>query len=190
MKYLIFLLGCLISLTGCSSKTSLGYTSVIEKQQPNHISLKLQEFEDQRTDGQNIGSIRNGYGMTIIRIFTDDSIPDWVANALKTELTNAGYTIVSGDTPSDYSIEGKIKKLYATTYLIYHGRMSVEITLKKGQDVIFQKLYETDKDNGVNWMGQTASCAETLKINLQEICRRFDEDIKQALLVPAALNPL
>ena len=180
--WIFFVLSCLVCLTGCTTKTSLGYTSVIEKQENKNISLKIEEFEDKRPDGQQVGALRNLYGMPIVKIVTDDNIPNWVMNAFKIELTNAGYSIANADSSPDYLIEGKIIKAFASTYFIYHGRMTIEISLKRGEDIVFQKVYETKKDGGVNWIGQSSMCAETLKYNLQEICKRFEEDIRSIVL--------
>lgn len=184
MKNIIFLLGSTIfCLMGCTSKTELAaYTPVIKEQAKNNISLKIERFEDVRPEGQQIGAHRNLYWMPVIEIVTDDSIPDWVMNAFKMELTNAGYSIVDSDFENNYLLEGKIIKLFANTHLLYHGRMAVEISLKKGDKTFFQKLYKTKEDGGINWIARDSKCAKTLKYNLQEICRRSIADINQHLI--------
>jgi hypothetical protein len=184
MKNILFLLaGTILCLTGCTSKTRLAaYNPVIEEHEKNNISLKIKGFEDVRPEGRQIGANRNLYWMPLIKIVTDDSIPDWVTNAFKVELTNAGYSIVDSDFENNYSLEGKIIKLFANTHFLYHGRMAVEISLKKGDETLFQKLYKTNEDGGINWIASDYMCAETLKYNLQEICRRSIADINQHIL--------
>ena len=187
MKNVIFLLaGTMFCLMGCTSKTALAtYTPVIEEQEKNNISLKIKEFVDLRPEGQQIGANRNLYWMPLIKIVTDDSIPDWVTNAFKMELTNAGYSIVDSDFENNYLLEGKIIKLFANTHFLYHGRMAVEISLKKGDAILFQKLYKTKEDGGINWMTRDSMCAKTLKYNLQEVCRRAIADVNQHLIETA-----
>jgi hypothetical protein len=181
MKYLFFLfISSILCFTGCSTKTSLGYSPVIQQQEKNHIDLTIGEFEDKREEGQQIGALRNIFGMPIIKIITDDNVPHWVMNAFKMELTNAGYSIVSSY-PVSYVIEGKIIKAYASTYFLYHGSMIVELSLKKNDQVIFQKIYETKENAGANWIAQASMCAEALKYNLQSICKSFIKDINQHL---------
>ena len=179
IKYLL-LLSMLFGLTGCSTKTSLGYTPVIEAQAKNQICVTLEKFDDVRPKSQQIGALRNGLGMPIIRIVTEDNIPKWVENALEVELTNAGYSMVQGR--GSYIIEGKIIKVFASSYFIYHGCLIAEITLKKGDEVLFKKTYKNNEHAGINWIAQASSCAEALKLNLQKMCTQFIADINTELL--------
>lgn len=173
--------GFLLLLTSCTTKAHLGYIPKYPIQASNNIQLVVEPFNDHRKKVDEIGSHRNLYGMPIIKVKTDDSVPDWMTGAFKAELTNAGYTILEKDQSSDYEIEGKIHQVYATTYFIYHGRMRVEIALKKNNSVLFQKEYQTKESGGANWMASPAGCANTIEINLQEICRQFIEDLSDFL---------
>jgi hypothetical protein len=184
MKNILLLIISIFCFTACTTKAPLGYTPVIEKQEENHISLKIEEFDDLRAEGQKIGALRNGFGMPIVKIITDESVPNWVTNAFKMELTNAGYSIVDTHSADSYLIEGKIIKAFASSYVLYHGSMVVEIFLKKNDQVIFQKIYKTHENGGANWIGQASMCAETLKYNLQEICKRFITDLNLHLKTP------
>jgi hypothetical protein len=178
MKKITLLLAVLLlCLTSCTTKTNLCYTPVIEQQEKNQINLKVEAFEDLRSEGQQIGANRNLYWMPIIKIVTDDSIPEWVNNAFKTELTNAGYSIVDTLEENHYLLEGKIIKLFADTHLLYHARMGVKISLKKGNEILFEKIYRTNKGGGIS---------KTLEYNLQEICKLSVDDINQHLLKTSA----
>ncbi len=165
-----------VLLTGCTKKVDLSYTPIYPTQSPNNIQLVVNSFKDNRVDQQEIGSHRNLYGMPIIKIKTDDSVPNWMTDAFKAELTNAGYTILNQDQGSDYEIEGKIHQVYTTSYMIYHGRMHVEITLKQNDAIIFQKEYRTKEHGGINWFATNSGSTNTLELNLQAICRQFIED--------------
>jgi hypothetical protein len=146
----------------------------------------VDEFEDIRSEGQQIGANRNLYWMPLIKILTDDNIPDWVNNAFKTELANAGYSIVDAHGDNNYLLEGKIMQLFADTHLLYHARMGVQISLKKGNEILFNKIYRTNKGGGINWFARNATVSKTLEYNLQEICKRSIADINQHLLEASA----
>jgi hypothetical protein len=172
---------CALCLTSCSVKTSLGYNSVIDKQQENHITLCIPQLEDERSLGQQVGALRNIFGMPIIKIVTEDNIPEWITDALRMELAHAGYTISDIQGEQGYLIEGKILKVFASTYFIYHGRLTTQLSLKKDDQILFQKIYENKESNGMNCIAQASSCAEALKLNLQEMCKQFIADINEEL---------
>lgn len=161
----------------------MDYSALIEPQQKNHLNLKIEDFGDERSEGQKIGAFRNGLGMPIVKIITDDNIPGWVTKALKVELNNAGYSIINEGSPDNYLIEGKIIKVFAHAYILYHGRIDVQISVKKNNRLIFQKVYMSDKNGGINWFPLTSVCANTLKRNLQIVCKNFINDINHYLLV-------
>ncbi|MCF7806662.1 MAG: hypothetical protein K9M07_04765 [Simkaniaceae bacterium] len=169
----------LLLLAGCTTRAHLSYHPIIPSQEPNHIALNVPTFDDAREYGQYVGALRNGLWMPVVKIHTDDSIPGWMTNAFKTELTNAGYTILDEEDNSHYVLEGKILHAFAHTYFIYHGKMHIQISLKHNSDVIFQKDYVTKKSGGINWMASPAHCMNTLEFNLQEICQQFITDFNQ-----------
>lgn len=169
----------LLTLTGCTTKAHLGYHPVIPKKAANHITVDVATFDDARKQGQYVGALRNLYGMPIVKIHTDDSVPNWIADAFKVELGNAGYTILTNEDEADYTLEGKILHAFAHTYFIYHGKMHVQIALKDKDRIVFQKEYETNKSAGFNWVNSSAQCMNALEFNLQEVCTQFIEDFEQ-----------
>lgn len=179
-KYPLFLL--LILLSSCTTKVHLGYTPTIEKQEANNIPIAITPFDDIRAKKAVVGALRNLYGMPLVKIVTNDSVPHWVTTAFKTELSNAGYQIADHTSDQSYTIEGKILKVFASAYFIYHGRMEVEISLKKGPEILFTKLYQTKESPGINWAAQSSTCVRTLELNLQKICQQFVTDINQKIL--------
>jgi hypothetical protein len=143
--------------------------------------VKVGEFEDGRSEPQKIGAMKNIWGMTVVSVMTDDSVPEWMTKALATELTQAGYSVV--DHKDGYRVEGKVIEAFTNTAFIYEGSLSIDLSLKKGDEVVFRKIYSTDEDGGLNWLDRPAMTAETLEINLQEICRQFIADINDKLVV-------
>jgi len=177
--------GICISLVSCTTrvKDTLGYAPVIEQQGKNRIGLFVNTFNDVRTDKEYIGEGKNLFGIPIIEITTEDNVPNWVCNALKTELTHAGYSILD-DMPAEdtYLIEGKIIQAFTSAYFGQSAYMTIEIFLKKGNETIFQKTYETHKNGDHLDLFEYATCTELLKYNLQEVCRNFIADTNEHLL--------
>ena len=60
--------------------------------------------------------------------------------------------------------------------------MVEDLSLAKEGDILFQKTYKTNVNGGTNWIAQASMCAETLKYNLQEVCRQFVIDINEYFL--------
>lgn len=181
--------GLILCLTGCTTvRDTLGYAPVIEQQENKHITLKIKEFKDLRTEGEQIAKIRNLYGMPIVKVTTKESIPNWVENALKMELSNAGYTIANSYGSEDYRIEGQVIKMFADGYFSYDACLVLNIALKKEDQVIFQKTYEATHDGqvedseGKKQSFEYATFTERFKYDLQDICKHFIADINQHLL--------
>ena len=83
MKLPIFSFLILICLSSCTRTVSLGYAPVIEMQKENHIAMKVDNFEDSRSKkSQQVGALRNGYGMPIVKLVTDENIPCAADNSL------------------------------------------------------------------------------------------------------------
>lgn len=171
-----FLLLVLFTLTGCSTKLSLTYEPMSEKREMNNTQVAVNAFEDVRKNVHIVGSKRNIYGMPIVKILTDDNVSEWVTNALKLEMSNAGYSIVEDFSIPAYEVKGTLLKAFTSTYFIYHGRMAIKISVKKDSNAVFEKNYIVKESGGVNWLARNKSCAKTLELNLQEICKQFIND--------------
>jgi len=183
---------CLFCLcfTGCATvKDTLGYVPVIEQQKKNDIALCVSTFEDARADKKYIGEVRDLFGIPVGEITTEDNVPNWIRNALKMELTNAGYSILDASSADNYLIEGKIIKAFTKVRFEHRGYMTLEISLKKGDELLFQKTYDTARNDGLGAY-EYASCTEVLKYNLQEVCRNFIKDANQHLLNLAPHKPI
>lgn len=190
-KSFFLLSGCAFFLASCSTTTvrdTLGYTPIIEQQGKNHISLQIEEFEDGRSEGQEIGKLKNLYGITVIKVTTGEDIPSWIREALRIELANAGYSTIEFGHSDGYRIEGKVNKVFADAYFNINGCVSVEISLKKGEEILFHKDYEFRNDQSVKFLDEKSSkveyatVTETLKYDLQKVCKSLVADVDQYLL--------
>ena len=163
---------------GCTQKVHLGYTPVCEFQGHKEIALNNPTVKDRRVENEKLGAMRNLFWMPIIKITTDDSVPEWVENALSTELKNVGYTLSES---SKYSIHGEVQRLSVNTHFLYHGRLGIQLQLIEKDQVVFEKTYLTKNSAGTNWAAQASTCVRTLEMNLQSICKQFIDDLNDHL---------
>ena len=80
--------------------------SAAAKPAPKSIQIVLISFADHRSDKKTVGTTRNAFGMKMADVTPLNSVPDWVMQAIKTELQNNGYSTTM-ETAVD---EGKMKK--------------------------------------------------------------------------------
>ncbi len=170
-------------LSGCAFGTRrplLIYTPVSVHQPKNNIEVKVNSFEDKRTITDTVGYSRNGYGMRCAKVVPENSVTDWVTNALKAELTNAGYAVSDNENTANV-IEGKAFDIFCDTFVTYEGRISLKLILKKNGTVVLEKDYSATKSGGLNWAATPASFAKTLEMTLQEVLKQALPDINKEL---------
>ena len=178
IKFTILSISLVCLFTSCTQKIDLSYAPVIEKCKKNNVNLAVNTFNDNRQKSY-IGAKKNLYGISVVKLITDDDVGQWVTDALKLEMENAGYTITDQSNNSGYEIEGKVLEAYATSHFTYKGKMVVKVIVKQDGKEIFRKNYRTKETNGFNWFARKASCSKALTLNLQKICKRFISDFEQ-----------
>lgn len=179
MRQLILLMGAVLGLTSCTTKLALMYDPVIKQQEQNHTVLAVDSFEDGRKNPSLVGVKRNGLGMPIIKIKTDDDVSKWVTDALQLELARAGYTLSTDEHRfSDYQIQGRVLQAFTSTYLLYHGNLQIKVSVYKEGKEVFAKTYHTRKSGGLNFFATDKACAKTLQKNLQQVCSLFIRDFQ------------
>ena len=179
-KLLIILL--FLGLAGCATtqRMVLKYTPVIQKQQAKNITICIKPFQDKRavTDvGRSYGMIGNVSSKAV----AENSVVDWAADALKSELQNAGYNIACDETVKNI-IEGDVIEVLCETVFIYHGKITLQIFLKQNNKEIFKEIYSLKKKGGANLGTTTKGYNDTLNITLQEIIKLMIDDINKKLL--------
>lgn len=178
----IFIFIFILLLAGCVSRIDLAYEPVMEKQESNHTILHVQSLGVQNFEGKPKG--------TTVGTIENDVFSDWIINALKSELANAGYSI----TENKELIEPEaIVESIETHPLIYNicpgqfrgkdGWMSIEMSVKQGDKEIFTKVYQSRRGMKANLFVLKSSIEKTLRRSLQDICRQFVEDLNAELLL-------
>lgn len=185
MKRSMILFVLALFMSGCAFGTRrpmLTYSTVLPAAPKNNITIRVAPFKDERTwSKEKIGDVRNGYGMRCADIIPQNSEEEWLADAFKKELTNAGYVISDG-TNTAVILEGIAHDIYVNAYMNYGGRLKLNIVLKKSDKVILSKDYSAETNCGMAWASTVASFGKTLEITLQEIMKKIIPDINKVLL--------
>ena len=186
MKKGILIVGIgLLLLSGCAFGTRrplLTYTTALPPAPKNNITVTVAPFKDQRVwSKEKLGDVRNGYGMRCADIIPQNSVTDWLRDAFRKELVNAGYTIYE-DAKADTDLEGTALEVYVNAYMSYGGKIKLNITLKKDDKAILSKEYYTEKNCGLAWASTEESFAKTIEMTLQEIMKKIIPDINGVLL--------
>jgi len=185
MKRGIVLFFLVLFLSGCAFGTRrpiLEYTTILPTAPKNNVAIKVHLFVDERSwSKEKVGDVKNGYGMRCADIIPQNSVTEWVTDALKQELVNAGYN-VSDDVSSINEINGDVLEVYTDAYWNYGGRVKLKIKLLKEQKEVLVKEYSAQKNCGMQWAATAASFGKTLKVTLQDAMKKIIPDINKILL--------
>jgi uncharacterized lipoprotein YajG len=185
MKRWVLLSVLAIVLSGCAFGTRrpmLTYSVILPAASKNNIAIKVEPFKDERTwSKEKLGDVRNGYGMRCADIIPQNSVTEWLTDAFKKELANAGYT-VSEDQNTDINLEGIALEVYVNAYMNYGGRIKLKVTLKKNDKEILSKEYSEEKNCGMAWASTAASFGKTIELTLQDLMKKIIPDINKVLL--------
>jgi uncharacterized lipoprotein YajG len=185
----LILISFLILLSGCAfgtRKPLLTYSTILSAAPKNDIVVKVHPFKDERTwSKEKIGDVKNGYGMRCADIIPQNDVAEWITDAFKKELTNAGYT-VTDDVNTTATIEGVVLEVYVDAWMNYGGRVKLNMVLKKGEKSILDKEYYATKNCGLNWAATAETYGKTIQLTLQDLLSKVIPDINNALLGKAS----
>jgi hypothetical protein len=148
--------------------------------------IALAPFADGRTDKKQVGSVRNGFGMPTADVVTNDSVPDWVTGAVRTELTKAGYRVIdnNGDAPTTPTLAGDITNVWCDAYFTYLGEVNLNVRLRRGSQDLLNKSYMGHGGAGMNWGATAEAYGQTLAIALADALMQLVIDLDKALAAP------
>src|SRR5512139_2238412 len=121
--------------------------------QPRTIQIHLTAFNDQRQDKTLVGTVRNGFGMRTADVIATNSVPEWVSEALTSELHNTGYTVTtrSEGSRSLAVLSGDIVNVFCDAYFTYEGKITLYVKLNKNGKDVLSRTYVGNGSAGMNW---------------------------------------
>jgi hypothetical protein len=170
--------------TSDSGETSVAHAAPIPR--PKNIQVVLNPFADQRSDKKVVGTVRNAFGMHTADVIPTNSVPDWVQQAIKTELQNNGYTVSSGATADNSSgqnvvVSGEILNVFCDMYFSYTGQVSLIARVSKGGKELLNKHYSGEGSAGLALAMTGESYAKSLALALSSAVKHFVADLDKSL---------
>jgi hypothetical protein len=159
------------------------------KPAPKNVQIALGPFTDQRTDKKVVGTVRNGFGMRTADVIPTNSVPDWVAQAMKKELENSGYSVATGaggDSAAGASavVSGEILNVFCDMYFSYTGQVSLLARVSRAGKEVLNKHYSGEGSAGVAWGGTEESYAQSLALALAAALKQFVAELDKSLAGP------
>lgn len=182
-KFLFLMIIFLVS--GCcwgNRRPLLTYSPVLAPQPKNNIALKITTFEDKRTIKDIVGSLRDvTSGIRCGKVIPQNSVTEWITDALKAELTNAGYTISNQESTLDV-ISGEVFSVFCDAAFTYDGSIGIKVMLKRNDKVVLEKQYSAKKSRVGNYAMTGRAFAKTLEMTLQDTLKQVVNDLNKELL--------
>ncbi len=163
--FLLFsLFSALFFFTGCATKSEFVVQPLLEKQEPKGVTLYLREIEcSPKNKVQGGGAI--------------------FKKILENELAYAGYIITDNVEEANYSIEGVVLKSPSFPFFVYKGQFVVKFTLQRGENPLFENIYESDKVGMTQFKGILLKTThELLYSHVSKICAEFTLDVDKGLM--------
>lgn len=142
--------------------------------------IVLGTFADARTDAKRVGSVRNGFGMPTADVVTSDNIPNWLRDALRTELSAAGYQVVERADAAPV-LSGRLTQLWCDAYFTYSGEVALDVRLAQGEKVLLERNIEGRGGAGMNWAATAEAYGQTLSLALADALRKLVAQVDGAL---------
>lgn len=152
------------------------------KSAPKNVQIILNPFVDERSDKKGVGTVRNGFGMRTADVIPTNSVPDWVTQALKTELQNHGYTVdvasaAESSKAASAVVSGEILKVFCDMYFSYTGEVSLLVKVSRDGKDVLNKNYSGEGSAGIAWTAAADSYAQSLSLALAAALKPFLADL-------------
>lgn len=153
------------------------------------VQIVLRTFDDQRSDKKTVGTTRNGFGMKMADVTPVNSVPEWVQVALRKELQDAGYEVVTDAKSDDQAsnravVTGDILNVYCDMYFNYTGQVSLVARVSRSGKEVMNKHYSGEGSAGVAWAATEESYAQSLALALAAAIKPFIVELDKNLSSP------
>ena len=181
----IFVGGCAIGTT----RVQINHETLDRVENKKTGNILVKEFVDKRTDTQHIGNKRNGFGMVLGSIGTEEGVKletlltKYFAEAIR----EAGYntyiqgTQQAGQVKIDAIVDGEIVEFWLDLYMkVWHNtEVKLRVLNPASQAVLWEKNLKSDQSN-LLWIGATEEfekvIRESLTKALNQAAKEFASD--------------
>jgi hypothetical protein len=145
---------------------------------------------DARPEPRNqVGSVRNAFGMKMASITTTGSVPAWVKGALETELWMAGVRVVEKAEGAS-QLAAQVDKVETDAYFTYGATVVLMVRLESPNLPPYFELVTGEGGAGTNWTATEASYSRGLSMALRDAARKIAAGTKKMLTTPAPAPPV
>ncbi len=161
----------------------------VAKAEPREPKIQLFQFRDERTEKAMVGTVRNGYGMRTADVISNNSVTDWVTQALKLELQNRGFTVVTGTSKEGVEagtivISGEILNVFCDMYFSYTGQVSLVVKVSNSAGEMYSRHYAGEGSAGIAFAATAESFAQSLSLALSSALNKLVSDLEAKLGPP------
>jgi len=157
---------------------------------PKNVQIVLRPFVDQRSDKKVVGTTRNAFGMRMADVIPTNSVPDWVTQAIRTELQNSGYVVVLAGAAEEAAagtsaiVSGEVLNVFCDMYMSYTGQVSLLTRVSRGGKEVLNRHYAGEGSAGLAWAATEESYAQSLALALASAIRQFLTDLDNKINAP------
>ena len=177
----------LLSTSGCAlgnRHIALKYVAVGETLSATGQKVAITQFVDLR-EKKDVGEVRNAYGMKTARVIADNQdVGAWVANAMTTELTQAGFEVekFTDVVPPEYKIQisGVVSEAYAKMYMNATAQITANINITRSGVAVLSKEYSGKKAVLAVFVS-TGEYENAMQGALQDLMKKCLPDVLEAL---------
>ena len=183
---------CVVALigmltTGCAFGDrgfSMDYQPVMRLKMDRPLQVHVQSFADERgyKDRRKVGQVRNTYNMETAKVLAEDGGPgDWLAQALRAELTNAGVSVVDQGDQASVVVGGTVKKFFADlTVKGIKVDTCVVFTVRRDGEIVHEQEY-IGRENMATLTGTSAEYRKAHREALELVIRRAYPAVFEAI---------
>ncbi len=147
-----------------------------------NMTVVLASFRDERSDKSTVGTVRNGFGMRTADVVPNNTVSEWVTQAVATELRSNGYKVVSGTAsdpkdPNALWLSGDVLNVFCDMYFSYTGQVSLLAKGRNAQGELFTKHYAGEGTAGIAWAATGDSFAQSLALALRDALNKLMADL-------------
>jgi hypothetical protein len=137
---------------------------------------------DQRPNKTAIGAVHNGFGMHTADVLANNSVPEWVTNAIASELRAVGFNVVvaqANDAKEAPLVTGEVLTVYCPSWTKYEADVSFAVRVVADGKALLSKTYQGKNDSTTNWGASSKSYAQALAVALQSAAQSFAAELRR-----------
>lgn len=141
-------------------------------------------FVDERDNPNQVGSLKNGYGMDTGTVVPDGDVAQWVTDAIAYELGREGYTVVRQDGTNEAAgvvLSGEIVTVTCSAQAMYESEVSFFARVTRDGKELERQRFTGHGNGGLNWAYTNVSFSQTLALALNDAVLKLLIDLKVVL---------